>query len=113
MKKDKKLKRLAENHFFFNSSLNIKEELFLKESKYHNIIKKGVKPILENSETSNEGKHNRSLLHPGLDKKELMELIDDVELEFNLDLSNPNPFKYKKIDPLKLLPLILVKIYLP
>lgn len=105
MKKDKTLKRLAEQHFFFGKTLNLKESNMLKNSKYSNILNENVKNILENTEEAEakeKSARKRSPLRPGLDKKALMDLIDDVELEFNLDLSNPSPFKYKKIDTGKL-----------
>ena len=113
MKKDKTAKRLAEQHFFFKKSLNLEEQKILKSSKYANIINKKhvstVDNIIESTAKGEEVsveeiqpvKKHRSI-HVGLDKEQLKDLIDDVELEFNLDLSNPSPFKFSKIDPVKL-----------
>ena len=96
MKKDKTLKRLAEQHFFFGKTLN------LKEAQKLGFTQADILKNTEGSESKEKSSNKRSPLRPGLDKKELLDLIDDVELEFNLDLSNPSPFKYKKLDTGKL-----------
>lgn len=105
MRKDKTLKRLAEEHFFLGRALNFKESTLLQRSNYSNIVKENVNSISESHDSdseSSETKKRKHYSHPGLNRKEIEDLIDDVELEFNLDLSNPSPFKYKKIDPTKL-----------
>ena len=114
MKKDKSIKRLAEDHFFFKKVLNLKEEKALKASKYASLInKKYVSTfdnIMENVKeekdltTKVEQKPEKKYrsIHIGLNREELKDLIDDIELEFNLDLSNPSPFKFDKVDPIKL-----------
>lgn len=114
MKKDKTAKHLAEEHFFFKKPLTLEEEKILKNSKYSKLInksyKKTVDSIIENvtegkplktKESIPTQKRKRSI-HIGLNKQELRDLIDDVEMEFNLDLSNPSPFKFDKVNPVKL-----------
>lgn len=113
MKKDKTAKHLAEQHFFFKKSLNLEEQKILKSSKYSNIInKKHVSTVDNIIESSVKGKEvseekiqptkKHRNIHIGLDREQLKDLIDDIELEFNLDLSNPSPFKFRKINPVKL-----------
>jgi|688.fasta_scaffold84604_3 hypothetical protein len=114
MKKDKTAKHLAEEHFFFKKPLTLEEEKILENSKYSRLINKSYKKTVDSIiENVTEGKplkkeeivptkKRKRGIHIGLNKEELRELIDDVEIEFNLDLSNPSPFKFDKVDPVKL-----------
>jgi hypothetical protein len=115
MKNRKYLKRLAEQHFFFGKKLTVEESALLKASPYSKLVnenRRTVDNIIENVmkgedykekeiETPNKLKKLRGI-HIGLDRNAIKDLIDDVELEFDLDLTNPSPFKFHKVDPTKL-----------
>jgi hypothetical protein len=117
MKNRKYLKRLAEQHFFFGKKLTVEESFLLKNSPYSKLVKENrrtVDNVIENVmkgenykqeedeiETPKKLKKLRGI-HVGLDRQAIKDLIDDVELEFDLDLTNPSPFKYHKVDPIKL-----------
>jgi hypothetical protein len=115
MKNRKYLKRLADQHFFFGKKLTVEESALLKASPYSKLVnenRRTVDNIIENVmkgedykekeiETPNKLKKLRGI-HIGLDRNAIKDLIDDVELEFDLDLTNPSPFKFHKVDPTKL-----------
>ena len=105
MKKNKTLKRLAEQHFFFGKTLNLKESMSLKNSIYSKVLNKNLNVLAESTEehtSSQTSSKKRNVLRPGLNRNELLDLIDDVELQFNLDLSNPSPFKFREVNTIAL-----------
>ncbi len=115
MKNRKYLKQLAEQHFFFGKKLTVEESALLKNSPYSKIVKESrrtVDNIIEQVMKGEEYKEKEFTtpkklktlrgIHVGLDRQAIKDLIDDVELEFDLDLTNPSPFKYHKVDPTKL-----------
>ncbi len=115
MKNRKYLKQLAEQHFFFGKKLTVEESALLKNSPYSKIVKENrrtVDNIIEQVMKGEEYKEKEFTtpkklkklrgIHVGLDRQAIKDLIDDVELEFDLDLTNPSPFKYHKVDPTKL-----------
>ena len=117
MKNRKYLKRLAEQHFFLGKKLTVEESYLLKNSPYSKLVKENrrtVDNIIEHVMKGEEYKNEESEMeapkklkklrgiHVGLDRQAIKDLIDDVELEFDLDLTNPSPYKYHRIDPIKL-----------
>jgi hypothetical protein len=116
MKSDIQLKRLADRYFFSKASLTKQEKTLLENSKYSHIIEEDSDSKLDSlikrvnggesfnleNEYSNPKKVKKSNAYSSLDKNELKNLVDGIDLEFHLDLSNPSPFKYNKVDVQKL-----------
>lgn len=108
MIKDKTLKRLAESYFYLGKILTESEKNALKNSEYKNLLETTTSVVSEDASSVDEKKvpttkkPTRHSLHPGINKYgEISDLIDDLEMEFNLDLTNSSPFKYNSVDLVK------------
>jgi hypothetical protein len=109
IKKEKQLKKIAEKHYYRKVPLTLMEFNLLKSSKYSNIIDenniKTFDTILEKSFKKDEDFIQRpnlnikkSNLYAGLDKFAIEDLVDEIEIEFDLGVNNKSPFKFRSID---------------
>jgi len=102
--KEKNLKRLAEQHFFLGKKLTPEETFLLENSKYKSIVKKERK-FNKMLEQYNYGEQEepfrprtvkrRRMYTPGIDKRAINDLVDDIEDKYNLGIENPSPSKYE------------------
>jgi len=105
-----KIKILAEKHFFQGKKLTAKEKFILENSKYRDLVDHTkVKDLEFNKileevgiETETEFKpktYKRFRMGcPGVDKRAIMELVNDIERSFNLGIDNGNPMKYDSVN---------------
>jgi hypothetical protein len=109
IKKEKYLKKIAEKHYYRKVPLTLNEFNLLKNSKYSNIIDenniKTFNTILERSFKDDRDFMERpkvdfkkSYLYMGLDKAGIADLVDEIEIEFDLGVSNQSPFKFRQVD---------------
>lgn len=110
----KKLKKLAEKHFYRGKDLTKEERFVLENSQFAGLVKLDKSDfsfykILEqygeqnNIPSLTEAKpatkpFKRGYLNMGVNKRYLDELIDDVEEEFNLGVFNRSLYKYESVD---------------
>lgn len=105
--KEKNLKRLAEQHFFLGKKLTPEETFLLENSKYKGIVKKDGK-FSKMLEQYNYGEQEepfkprtvkrRRMYTPGVDKRTINDLVDDIEDKYNLGIENASPSKYKAVN---------------
>lgn len=105
--KEKNLKRLAEQHFFLGKKLTPEETFLLENSKYKNIVKRDTK-FSKMLEQYNYGEQEepfkprtvkrKRMYTPGIDKKAINDLVDDIEDKYNLGIDNPSPAKYQTVN---------------
>lgn len=105
--KEKNLKRLAEQHFFLGKKLTPEETFLLENSKYKSIVKKDSK-FSKMLEQYNYGEQEepfkprtvkrRRMYTPGVDKRTINDLVDDIEDKYNLGIENASPSKYKAVN---------------
>lgn len=105
--KDKKLKELAEQHFFLGKKLTPEETFLLENSKYKNLVKKDTK-FTKMLEQYNYGEQEepfkprtvkrKRMFTPGVDKKAINDLVDDIEDKYSLGIENPSPAKYQAVN---------------
>jgi hypothetical protein len=103
---DKQLKHLAEQHFFLGKRLTLEEAVLLKNSKYKNVVKAKDKFTSLYEEATEDTlppprKRDRSYRHhfcTNVNKRDIADLVDEIEIEFNLDIDNISPDKYKQVN---------------
>lgn len=114
----KKLKKLAEKHFYSGKSLTENERFILENSQFSDIVKPdkaafSFYKILEQYGEQNNmpsltdetpptrqvaKNYKKGFLNMGVNSRYLNELIDDVEEEFNLGVFNRSLYKYEAVD---------------
>lgn len=102
---DKQLKHLAEKHFFLGKKLTIQEESALRSSKYADIVKVKssfeslYEQVIDDAPAPRQRKKSyKHHFYTGVNKRDLIDLLDDIEMEFDLDINNGSPNKYASID---------------
>lgn len=110
----KKLKKLAEKHFYRGKSLTKEERFILENSRFADLVKKDKSDFSFYKILEQYGEQNniptlteqeprtrpfkKGYLNMGVNKRYLNELIDDIEEEFNLGVFNRSLYKYETID---------------
>lgn len=105
--KEKEIKKLATEHYYFGKNLTLKERNLLRKTKYKRLIKEDnmFDQIFENAlattEAPKEFEPSKSLpmTHRSkVDKVLIRDLVDQIEKKFNLDIDNPSPRKYLDVN---------------
>lgn len=105
--KEKEIKKLATEHYYFGKNLTLKERNLLRKTKYKRLIKEDnmFDQIFENAlattEAPKEFEPSKSLpmTHRSKVNKVLIrDLVDQIEKKFNLDIDNPSPRKYLDVN---------------
>jgi len=105
--KEKEIKKLATEHYYFGKNLTLKERNLLRKTKYKRLIKEDnmFDQIFENalatSEAPKEFEPAKSIPmtnHSKVNKTVVRDLVDQIEKKFNLDIDNPSPRKYLDVN---------------
>lgn len=112
----KKLKKLAEKHFYKNRTLTKQERFLLENSPFAGSIRadkrdysfykvleqfgevSDIPELAENNEKESPKKYRRQFVNSNVNRAYLSELIDDLEEEFGLGVFNRSLYKYEGVD---------------